>query len=42
MGVAPNAAVRFRGVIHAEADKMAQMVEEMLDLAQLESGLAQP
>ena len=33
---------RFHRMIHQETDKMAQLVEEMLDLARLESGLAQP
>ena len=33
---------RFHRIIHQETDKMAQLVEEMLDLARLESGLTQP
>ena len=41
-GVGPDDARRFQRIIHTEADRMAQMVQEMLTLARLESGLAQP
>ena len=33
---------RFREIIQVEAERMSQLVEEMLALARLESGLAQP
>ena len=33
---------RFRGIIQSEAERMSQLVEEMLALARLESGLSQP
>ena len=33
---------RFREIIQIEAERMSQLVEEMLALARLESGLAQP
>ena len=42
LGVEAADAQRFHRIIHQESDKMAQLVEEMLDLARLESGLAQP
>lgn len=41
-GLSGEDSKRFHAIIHREADKMAQLVEEMLDLARLESGLAQP
>ena len=33
---------RFRAIIHSEAERMSQLVEEMLALARLESGLTEP
>lgn len=36
------AAGRFREIIQVEAERMSQLVEEMLALARLESGLSQP
>jgi len=42
LGVEEADSHRFHRIIHQETDKMAQLVEEMLDLARLESGLAQP
>ena len=42
LGVDEADSRRFHRMIHQETDKMAQLVEEMLDLARLESGLAQP
>ena len=41
-GLPQHEAARFHQIIHAETDRMAQLVEEMLELARLESGLAQP
>ena len=41
-GVPAADASRFHAIIHTETDRMAQTVEEMLALARLESGLAQP
>ena len=41
-GLPQQEATRFHQIIHAETDRMAQLVEEMLELARLESGLAQP
>ena len=41
-GLPEHEAARFHQIIHAETDRMAQLVEEMLELARLESGLAQP
>ena len=41
-GLPPNQAPPFHRIIHAESDRMAQLVEEMLELARLESGLTQP
>ncbi len=38
---APDAG-RFREIIQVEAERMSQLVEEMLALARLESGLSQP
>ena len=38
----PEETQRFLHIIRSESDRMAQLVEEMLDLARLESGLAQP
>lgn len=37
-----TAAGRFREIIQVEAERMSQLVEEMLALARLESGLSQP
>jgi len=42
LGVDEEDSRRFHKMIHQETSKMAQLVEEMLDLARLESGLAQP
>ena len=42
LGLGEEDSHRFHTMIHQETDKMAQLVEEMLDLARLESGLAQP
>ena len=41
-GLPADEAARFHQIIHAESDRMAQLVEEMLELARLESGLTQP
>ena len=41
-GVAAADAKRFHAIIGTESDRMAALVEEMLELARLESGLAQP
>lgn len=41
-GLEPGDAQRFHQIVHTEADRIAQTVEEMLELARLESGLAQP
>ena len=41
-GVAAADAKRFHAIIGTESDRMAALVAEMLELARLESGLAQP
>ena len=38
----PEDARRFRKIIQAESERMSQLVEEMLALARLESGLTEP
>ncbi len=38
----PQDAARFRAIIQSEAERMGQLVEEMLALARLESGLTEP
>lgn len=39
---APQDSQRFRAIIQSEAERMGQLVEEMLALARLESGLTEP
>ncbi len=41
-GVAPDDAARFHEIIHMESERMGRLVEDMLELARLESGLAEP
>ena len=38
----PEDSQRFRSIIQAEAERMGQLIEEMLALARLESGLTEP
>ena len=38
----PQDSERFRAIIQSEAERMSQLVEEMLALARLESGLTEP
>ena len=38
----PKDSERFRAIIQSEAERMSQLVEEMLALARLESGLTEP
>ena len=38
----PKDSKRFRAIIQSEAERMSQLVEEMLALARLESGLTEP
>ncbi len=38
----PRDSQRFRAIIQSEAERMSQLVEEMLALARLESGLTEP
>lgn len=38
----PRDSERFRSIIQSEAERMSQLVEEMLALARLESGLTEP
>ncbi|MDE2747142.1 MAG: ATP-binding protein [Chloroflexota bacterium] len=38
----PTDSERFRSIIQSEAERMSQLVEEMLALARLESGLTEP
>ncbi len=38
----PKDSERFRSIIQSEAERMSQLVEEMLALARLESGLTEP
>ena len=38
----PTDSERFRAIIQSEAERMSQLVEEMLALARLESGLTEP
>jgi two-component system phosphate regulon sensor histidine kinase PhoR len=38
----PTDSERFRAIIQSEAERMSQLVEEMLALARLESGLSEP
>ena len=38
----PRDSERFRAIIQSEAERMSQLVEEMLALARLESGLTEP
>lgn len=38
----PQDSARFRAIIQSEAERMSQLVEEMLALARLESGLTEP
>ena len=38
----PEDSERFRAIIQSEAERMSQLVEEMLALARLESGLTEP
>lgn len=38
----PQDSERFRSIIRSEAERMSQLVEEMLALARLESGLTEP
>jgi len=42
LALAPEDAQRFRSIIRNEAERMSQLVEEMLALARLESGLTEP
>ena len=40
--IEPKDSERFRAIIQSEAERMSQLVEEMLALARLESGLTEP